>query len=186
MANWLTRPLFNVPPKFTRILWAVLCLAALLLFTSPMVLTLGWHAIHGNSVEFRGHTIAVPLRWTADPEGLLNLSMYRHPATLVQGVRFTSMISIAPTLPRRKGNTRPDYAMWEKAYWNTALPGQTVNGPIRTGSGSHEAVCMEAIDAKGAGLESASCLMLGGSWEADFLGRADDMDAFFGLIRNFR
>lgn len=186
MTNWLTaRPLFSVSRKWARIFVAVPVVVAFLLFISPTIFTLGWHVVHGNTVEFRGHTVAVPLRWTAESEGQLSLSETKYSATVVHGVRFTAMFSISPTFPSSKENPRTDYRFWEKAFWNTALPRQAVKGPILMGSGLHEVICMEAIDAKGAGLQSVSCSMLNGSWESDFLGDADDMKTFFDMVRDF-
>ncbi|MGA9882127.1 MAG: hypothetical protein WBQ34_00240 [Candidatus Acidiferrales bacterium] len=164
---------------------AVLVVAAFLLFISPTIFTLGWHVVHGNTVEFKDHTVAVPLRWTAESEGQLSLSMTKYPATAVDGVRFTATLWISPTLPSSNENPRADYRFWEKTFWNTALSGQAVKGPIVMGSGRHEVICMEAIDAKEVALQSASCLMLNGTWEANYLGNADELGRFFKMVRDF-
>jgi hypothetical protein len=160
-------------------------LAIFLLFISPTILTLSWHVVHGNSVEFRGHALPVPFSWTADQEGQMWVSMTKYPATLIHGVQFKATVSFSPVLPDPEANPQTDYSLWEKVFWNTALTGQAVKGPVRIGSGRHEAICMEAADTNGAGPESARCLTLNGSWQADFLGDASDMNTFLDMVRDF-
>jgi hypothetical protein len=134
VTNWLTRPLFTVSHKWAGNLWLGLFVVVFLFLISPTIFTLGWHAVHGSTVEFRGHKIVVPLWWIAKPEAQLDLSMTRYPLTLIHGARFAPMASFSPMLPDPKADPETDHNLWEKAFWNTALPSQSVKGPIRIGS----------------------------------------------------
>jgi len=112
--------------------------------------------------------------------------MTKFPPTTIHGIRLSAMISIFPTLPKPKGIEGNDYSFWEKTYWNSALPGQAVTGPsVIVGHGRSQAICMESSDAKEPQMQGASCLMLNGSWEADYFGDADDMRTFFDAVRDF-
>jgi hypothetical protein len=159
VANWLTRPLFNVPPTVARVLITVSLVAVLALLISP--------AIHGNAIETGSHSLVVPLRWTAQPDRLEGVSMKKYAPTVLHGVRSTALISIGPISSRPCEKQRHDYGLWEKAYRDRALPGEIVEGPIRIDSAGREVLCMESTFPKEP-LQSASCLILQGTWAANF------------------
>jgi len=185
VTNWLTRPLFSLSAKWPRMFLAAVILSAVLLFISPTIYTLGWHVLHGNAVETRGHRIIVPLRWTADADDPTGVSMTRLPATVIHGVRLGAWISIGPYFPPPHENPMDVFSSWEHVYWNLALPGAAITGPIRIGSGVHEFVCMESSYPQAPQRETASCLMLQGTWAADFLGDKNDSKTFFDLLQKF-
>lgn len=163
----------------------MLFVAVLLLVFSPTIFALGWHLIHGNTIEFDGHRVAVPMGWTAEAEGRLSLSITKYSATVVPSPRFRASVSISPMPPDPKGSSPKDDTLWEKAFWTFAFPGQRVEGPVRMGSGSDEVVCMKAIDTRRIGWQSARCVMLNDTWDANFDGDADDMNTFLDIVRTF-
>jgi hypothetical protein len=62
------------------------------------------------------------------------------------------------------------------------LLGEIVSGPIKIGSGLQEEFCMEGRVPNTA-FPSVSCLLLGGTWKADFIGSEKDVKDFFTIIR---
>jgi hypothetical protein len=185
LTYWLTRPLFNVPRKWARVFLAAAFIAALLLPISPAIYTLGWHLIHGNAIGTGSHRLVVPLRWTAHADRVEGVSMTKYAPTVLHGVRITALISIGP-VSSRPGQKQPhDYGLWEKAYSRRALPGEVVEGPIRIDSAGREVLCMESTLPKEPHY-SISCLMLQGTWAADFFGTKNDAQTFFTIVRNFK
>ena len=181
--SWATRPLFTPPARAVQVSKVVCILAIVLLPFSPAIFTLGWHLFHGNTIETRGKRVFVPLSWIADTDGAMNIQMQKLPLTLLQGVRLDGMISVGQNFPPLQEKTEEIYRSWEAFYWNLADARAVVTGPVRTGSGVHETICMESSNPNAPNQASASCLILRGQWMADFRGDRNDLKSFFEILR---
>lgn len=182
--SWFTRPLFICPPPVTRALKFGVLLAVLLVPIAPTLLTLAWHLRHGSTIECRGKSIFVPLRWTADIDGGNNAFLTKLPLTVRLKFDLGSLgwISLGRSTFRRGDDLEAQYKTLESLFWNLhSDPGEAVSGPVRMGSGPHEVFCMEAATL-GTTRHSATCSILGGSWTADFMGDKKDMEEFFKII----
>ena len=70
----------------------VICLAV---YYTPWLVSLGWHAMHGMSVNYRGLRIRVPLGWTA----LTTAAEDDFPAN-PQGLTSKSSLRVSSSIPK--------------------------------------------------------------------------------------
>ncbi len=182
-ASWATRPLFTLSSRACRALRAVSIAAIALMSISPAIFTLGWHLIHGNTVETRGTRVFVPLRWVAYSTDAMDVQMEKLPLTVLGSLRFYGMISVGRNFSSSHARPEEIYRSWESIYWYLADAGAVVSGPVRIGSGAHETICMESSYPRAPKQASASCLILQGQWRADFYGDRDDLNSFYEILR---
>ncbi|MFY9804894.1 MAG: hypothetical protein WA211_09645 [Candidatus Acidiferrales bacterium] len=182
----LTRPLFNCSPRIAKNLTASSILTIVPLITSPTLATLAWHVRHGHTIECRGKPVYVPMRWIAEIDGRNNATLTKFPLVLPLqpgGTVLERSITIGQYLPARNRNVNDQYKTFEGWFWNLHSElRQAISGPIRMGSGSEEAFCMEGSDPATIRI-TASCLVLGGTWTADFIGNKPDVEDFFTIVR---
>src|ERR1700751_311121 len=84
----------SISKKMTRKAWLliglcipVICLAV---YYAPSLVSLGWHAMYGMAVNYRGLRVRVPLGWTADlaltkddyPANPQGITLEKQPKTL--------------------------------------------------------------------------------------------------------
>jgi hypothetical protein len=181
--SWATRPLFTAPPKVALVVKIVGLVVVGLLIISPALVALGWHLLNGNSIQARGKTVYVPLRWIADTGDTMNVQMQKLPLTILGGARFDGMISVGKSALSPNQNTEDFYKSSETLYWNLAGRNVIVSGPIRTGTGSHETFCMESTYPGTSDQVAARCLILQGKWDADFMGDKKDLGTFLEIIQ---
>jgi hypothetical protein len=182
---WLTRPLFVCPPRVARVLKVGSLVALLLMITAPTLVTVAWHLRHGNTIECRGKAIFVPLRWTAYIGDSNDAMLTKLPLVVwpKSGATVPSTISVGQWLPTRGENIELHYKTFESLFWNLHSEfGEAISGPVRMGSGSLEAFCMEGVT-PGTTRVSVSCAILGGKWTADFMGDKKDKEEFYTVIR---
>jgi hypothetical protein len=182
--SWATRPLFTLPATAGRVLLVIVILAAVFLFILPVIMTLGWHLFHGNTIETRGMKLFVPLAWIAETDGARDVSMTKLPPSLLHGLRFDGLIFVSQSLLPPDKETEEVYRSFETGYWTFAGTDTVVTGPVRIGSGASEMFCMQSTNLKAPNLVSASCLVLKGKWQAQFDGQKNDLETFFQIIRN--
>jgi len=184
-SSWTSFPLFRftLSPRAPRVFTVAIIVAVVLLTISPLLFTLGWHLLHGNTIETRGKKVFVPLRWVADTGDALDIQMQKLPLTVLRGARFDGTILVGQNFSPSHEKTEEIYRSWETIYWNLADAGAVVSGPVRAGSGVHETFCMESSYTKAPKQASASCLILQGQWKADFRGDRDDLTSFFEIVR---
>jgi len=185
--SWLTRPLFTVPLKIARILRLVslvtLTLVVLLMIVSPGIYTLGWHLLHGHTVETRGQKVFVPLAWVAETNGLRDIEMMKYSPTILGGIKFEGSIDVRRNFLAPHETVEYFYATSEIIYWEFAPHGAAVTGPTRIGSGQAETLCMASSYAKEPDLASASCVVQQGLWTVDLDGKKKDLAAFRKVVQ---
>jgi hypothetical protein len=188
-SSWLTRPLVSFPPLSRKSVWRLRALGlfslACLVF-SPGLVTVGWHVLHGKTIQSRGKTIPVPLAWIAHPTDGLDVSMTRLPVSVFRDPGFMGMITVGRAPFPGSLNKKQIYASWEAAYWNLAVANAVVSGPTFSGSDGQEIMCMQSAYPAQPSRVSASCLFLQGTWIGDFWGDKQDLDTFVGIIRKIR
>jgi hypothetical protein len=140
---------------------------------------------HGNTVEFRGKTVYVPFGWIGDTSEGDNASLTKFPFVIPLKVnaKVFESINLGPSLMPPSWNNDDLYTRFETFFWNLHSEfGEVISGPIKMGSGSQEAFCMVGADPKSSEA-TASCLLLKGTWSADFIGNKRDLDKFFAIIQ---
>jgi hypothetical protein len=186
--SWLTRPLFS-SPRVAKALYVGVPLLIVLIFFSPGVWTLSWHLRHGNSIQARDRIVFVPLRWTAEIDSTNGASMTKLPLAipLIPAMRSSeSVIGIDQEFVPRGETLADEYKTWESLNWNGySDAGQAISGPIRMGSGAQETFCMVGTK-PGTNVSDSQCLILGGKWNAMFMGDKKDLEDFFTIIQKVK
>jgi hypothetical protein len=184
--SWLTRSLFTCPPRLARVLKVGGLLVLMLGIIFPTLVTLAWHLRHGNMIKCRGKAVFVPLRWIADINEANDATLTKLPLVIFSKPGATPLegtIFVGQSLSTPGENIDELYKRWERMFWNLHSDlGEVVSGPVKMGSGPREAFCMQGADPRTA-RSSASCLILGGRWTADFWGNKKDLEEFFAIIR---
>lgn len=186
--SWLTRRLFVVPPRVTRIVVAGGLVATILLILSPALWVLAWHLRHGHTIECGGKSIFVPSGWIAEIDGGNHASLNKLPfiIPIKPEAGITSSISIGQCVVTKSKNTDDLSKSFQSMFWNLHSDlGEIVSGPVKMGSGPQEVICMAGANPK-TNRSSSSCLLLGGKWSADFMGNTEDMTEFFAIIQKIR
>lgn len=84
-ASWATRPLFIFPSGVAKGMKIIAIGALFLLPVSPAIVALGWHLIHGNTIETRGKKVFVPSRWIAWTDHAMDVGITKLPLTIFRG-----------------------------------------------------------------------------------------------------
>ena len=124
--SWAARPLFTLPARAGRVLWVIVILAAVSLFVSPGIMTLGWHLFRGNTIEMRGKKVFVPIAWIAETDGGRDVSLMKLPLSLLHGLRFDGLILVSQNLLPPDKKTEEVYRSFETGYWTFADSGALV------------------------------------------------------------
>jgi hypothetical protein len=160
----------------------VLLLFALLFL--PALLTLVWHLRHGHTIETRGKTVQVPLGWTAEVDGGLNIEMFKYPATMLNGMKFDATISLSRNFVPPHTSVERMEASWQAFNWNLADDlGAVMTDPVRSGSGSSETLCMKSSSPKSPDFVSIRCLVQQDPWNADFDGDKKNLGIFYAIVQ---
>lgn len=183
MNSWASRPLFTCPPKIARLLKVVGLVVIVGMAAAPGLATLGWHLLHGNTIAARGKNIFVPLRWIAETNETMGVSMTKLPLFVFSRTPVDGMISVGQSFPFSNQEKEERYKLFENLYWNLAVADAIVLGPIRTGTDAHETICMESTYPGASNHAEARCLILQGKWDAVFMGDKKDLGAFFEIIQ---
>jgi hypothetical protein len=183
MKSWATRPLFTCPSKIARLLTVVGLVVLVGLAAAPGLATLGWHLLHGNTIAARGKNIFVPLRWIAKTNETMGVSMTKLPLTVLSRTPSNGTILVGQSFSFSNQEKEERYKSFENLFWNLAVANAVVSGPIRTGTGAHETICMESTFPGASNHAEARCLILQGRWDAEFMGDKKDLGAFFEIIQ---
>lgn len=152
---------------------------------SPGLVSLLWHVRHGNNIEYAGKRIPVPLRWYAHIESH-SVQLSKLPITvffLGEPHPVWSFLEPNPGHMTSSNSQEEIYKSFVNAYW-TLRPknGDVVSGPIRIAATEGEAICMKSFSPLNKAKLSASCLMFGGTWMAEFIGDKKEISDFFQVI----
>jgi hypothetical protein len=176
--------------KLRRFVITAWLLVAILGCFFPAMMTMIWHAKHGNSVRLGARTIPVPLRWTADVSSewvLQGVTLTKPPISVFQSDSPRAYIFLSPQRSRHN-ETRDDITKtWVSLNW-MALAGndKIVSGPFELGSAPTGPLCMDSVDRRSPDQASASCLLAEATWRATFSGSDSGLQEFFQIVRSIK
>ena len=164
--------------------------AALLLVAgafSPAIMPLSWHLRHGDVIEYQGKLVPVPQGWYPKVESR-HLDISKPPFLIFSVDRpppaWSVLEPLSDTRPLSVEETYRSFETYYRAYG--VSPRNTVTGPLRIGRGESEASCMKQSPIQGAEHTNVSCLLFAGTWRAEFVGRTNEVEKFFQVIRGIR
>jgi hypothetical protein len=162
---------------------AALALMLVAGFFYPALAPWAWHLRHGNTVRYSEKSIFVPPGWIAR-ENMPTLRLTKYPSILPFDEMPRGSLSLTPLGKREAGASEDSYSAWQlqfRAHHSGAE--EIVQGPITSGSGAKESVCMESFSKISAAKISASCRLFRGEWAMEFLGSQEDLDFFLDVFR---
>ena len=162
----------------------VICLAV---YYTPWLVSLGWHAMHGMSVNYRGLRIRVPLGWTAlttaaeddfpaNPQGL---TIEKQPKSLLFGSEDPEMMYFNLLLPDPKIRLSEQIAEWQNLF-REAHPASSfdVAAPAGVPPGIE---CLQATPHNSRSAAALACVSPAGGWLAQFAGSQAHVALFFDI-----
>lgn len=167
-----------------RAVLLVTAISLVLAVFSPAVMPLLWHLRYGYALEYRDKIVLVPGGWY--PRTQFRGLDISKPALTVFSLgspppawSFLSPLSVAPS--RSVEETYRSFETYYRAY--RATSDNAVTGPLRMGHGNAEATCMEQSSIQDGKYTIASCLLFGGTWQAEFVGETSEVQNFLRVVR---
>lgn len=168
----------------------------LAVYYAPSLSALGWHVLHGRSINYRGLHVSVPWGWTADlslikedfPANPQGITLQKPPKTLDIESRGPELIYINLLLPDARSTPQQQAEEWQSLF-RQSHPGTEFNiASPQEFPGS--ANCLEATpraaasDApQGAAL---ACISIAGGWVANYAGSQRNVDLFRDVIGHLK
>lgn len=160
---------------------------SLLISLGPLLVT-GWsHLRYGNSINYGGRSLTMPLRWYGRLEGD-HIILSKLSPTVFDKIPSSTLVAFWPVRNPPKNEAEEDsaYQSFASIYWTyLASGGGETKGPFEKGSGEKKAVCMRTSVIKDKWV-SVSCLVFRGTWNATFYGEPKEIDLFYQIIQGSR
>ncbi len=162
----------------------VICLAV---YYTPWLVSLGWHATHGMSLNYRGLRVRVPLGWTAvstaaeddfaeNPQGV---TLEKQPKTLAFNSDGPEMMYFNLLLPDPKVSMSQQIAEWQDLFLQAhPSSGFDVAAPAGVPSGID---CVQATPRNDRSAAALACVSPAGGWLAQFAGSQAHVPLFFEI-----
>ncbi|MFT4114644.1 hypothetical protein [Silvibacterium sp.] len=203
----------TMAPKFPRAgrIFLLICIPVVLaaIYYAPVLMSFGWHLMHGQAVEYRGLRVTVPWGWTADlslmkedfPANPQGITLEKPPKTLNIEARGPELIYVNLLLPGPIPETHngastttaaatldQQAAQWEQLFrdshpaanFHLSVP---VNSP---GSAKCiEATPLNAVDGLTGGAALA-CVSEKDGWLASYAGLQRNVPLFFHVLSELK
>jgi hypothetical protein len=164
----------------------------LVVYYAPSLTALGWHVLHGRSIDYRGLHVTVPWGWTADlslikddfPANPQGITLQKPPKTLNIESRGPELIYINLLLPDARSTPQQQAAEWESLFRQSHPKTQfDVSSPREF---PESANCLQATPRAGAGDApqgaALACVSIAGGWVANYAGSQRNVDLFRDVI----
>jgi hypothetical protein len=167
----------------------VICLAV---YYTPWLVSLGWHAMHGMSVNYRGLHVRVPLGWTAVttaaeddyPDNPQGITIEKQPKTLSFENDGPEMMYFDLLLPDPKTTPSQQIAEWEKLF-RQAHPASDFDITDPTGV-SDNIDCIQATPHSARSAAALACISLKNAWLAQYAGSQAHVPLFLSIAATLK
>jgi hypothetical protein len=182
--------------KMTQKAWLMLALCipviCLAVYYAPFLVSLGWHVMHGMSVDYRGLRVRVPLGWTADlaltkddfPANPQGITLEKQPRTLAFEVAGPEMMYFNLLLPDARSGPAQQAEQW-KTLFRQAHPVSDFNIASRDGL-SPGMDCLEATPVGNKSAAAWTCISVEDGWVADYAGAREHVPVFLDVAANLK
>ncbi len=162
----------------------VICVAV---YYTPWLVSLGWHATHGMSVDYRGLRVRVPLGWTAvttaaqddfleNPQGV---TIEKQPKSLSFESGGPEMMYFNLLLPDSKITPSQQIAEWQDLF-RQAHPSSGFDLASPAGVPS-DMDCLQATPLNSRAAAAIACISLKGGWLAQYAGSQAHVPLFLEI-----
>jgi hypothetical protein len=174
--------------KRRRSVWwlALLCtpIICAALYYTPWLVSLGWHATHGMSVDYRGLRIRVPLGWTpvtiaaqddfqANPQGI---TLEKQAESFSFEPRGPEMMYFNLLLPDPKTTPSQQVAEWQNLF-RQAHPSSVFDLASPAGV-PPDMACLQATPLNNRSAAALACVSVKGGWLAQYAGSQANVPLF--------
>jgi hypothetical protein len=183
---------YNVKPR--RMWLLALCCAPVVLaavYYAPLLVSVGWHVVHGWAIEYHGLHVEVPWGWTADrprpedesadnPQGV---TVMKQPRTLALEARGPETMYFNLLMPD-KGLAPAQQAEQWKALFRESHPDSRFRvTPVKNQPGGGDCLEAKPLDDARAG-SAIACISLDQHWLASYAGATVHIPLFFRAIEH--
>lgn len=166
-----------------------------LVYYAPVLTSLGWHLVHGNTVHYRGLRIEVPLGWVADtltlqddlPDNPQGITLQKPPRTLNIEARGPELVYINVLLSDTGHPPQQQAAEWQDLFRTSHPATEFDMAEIDTGL-PPGASCLVATARNARSSVALACASIPGAWLATYAGSQKDVSQFLkvvhGLVRS--
>lgn len=179
-----------------RSVWPLLLfwlpIVGLAVYYTPLLVSLGWHATHGTSINYRGLRIRVPFGWTAVsitaqddyPENPQGLTIEKQPRTFSFNADGTEMMYFNLLLPDSKITLSEQIAQWQNLF-RDAHPATSFDVAVPAGvpSGMN---CLQATPHNNRSAAALACVSPAAGWLAQFAGLQAHVALFFDVAATIK
>ncbi|GGG91007.1 hypothetical protein [Silvibacterium dinghuense] len=186
----------TMAPRFPRAgrIFLLICIPIVFaaIYYAPVLMSLGWHIMHGQAVDYRGLRVSVPWGWTADlsavkedyPANPQGVTLEKPPKTLNIEARGPELMYINLLLPDAHSTSTQQAAQWEELFreshpasdFSLAVP---ANLPAT--AQCLQATPRQAQDGLHAGAAIA-CVSEKDGWLANYAGSQRNVPLFFQVL----
>jgi hypothetical protein len=176
-------------PKMWPLMLICIPLVLLAVYYAPWLASLGWHAMHGMRVNYRGLRVGVPLGWTAlttapeddypgNPQGV---TIEKQPKTLAFESDGPEMMYFNLLVSDPKITSSEQIAEWQNLF-RQAHPDSSfeVVSPDGVPAGMN---CVQATPRGSRSAAALACISPAQGWLAQFAGSQAHVPLFFRLPR---
>jgi hypothetical protein len=177
--------------KMTRKTWFLILLCTpiicLAVYYTPFLVSLGWHVMHGMTVQYRGLWVRVPLGWTADltpakddyPANPQGITVEKQSSTLAFEVAGPEMMYFNLLLPDGRSTPAQQLAEWESLF-RQAHPVSDFD-LVQRGNPPSDMDCLQAIPRASHAGAALACISLKEGWVAEYAGSQDHVPDFLRI-----
>jgi len=159
----------------------VICLAV---YYTPLLVSLGWHAMHGMGVNYRGLRIQVPLGWTADaapqkddfPASPQGITLEKQPETLHFESPGPETMYFNVLLPDARSTPSQQAAQWESLFRQSHSPSEF--NMSRLADLSADMSCIQATPVTSNSAAALACISIENGWVAEYAGSQAHVSLF--------
>ena len=182
--------------KMTPRMWPLIALCipviCLAVYYTPFLVSLGWHLVHGMTVNYRGLRVRVPLGWTSDltlmkddfPANPQGITVEKQPKTLAFEVAGAEMMYFNLLLPDARDTPAQESEQW-KSLFRQAHPASEFDVTSREGN-SPGMDCLEATPVGNKSAAALTCISVKDGWVANYAGARTHVPLFLDIAAKLK
>jgi hypothetical protein len=186
----------SISKKVTRNAWLliglcvpVICLAV---YYAPFLVSLGWHVMHGMTVNYRGLRVRVPLGWTADltltmddyPANPRGITLEKQPKTLAFEVAGPEMMYFNLLLPDAGKAPAQQAQEWKNFFLQAHSTSEFHIADLEGLSSGMD--CLEATPVGNKSAAALTCISMKDGWVATYAGAQVHVPLFLDVAANLK
>ncbi|MBV8631956.1 MAG: hypothetical protein JOZ83_13590 [Silvibacterium sp.] len=167
----------------------IVCLAV---YYTPLLVSLGWHATHGMSIDYRGLRVRVPFGWTVVataaqddyPENPQGITVEKQPRTLTLESGSAEMMYFNLLLPDPNATQSQQIAEWQNLFRQAHPDSSFEVAPVANAPSGMN--CLQAIPRTSRSDAALACVSLDHGWVAQFAGSRAHVPVFLQVAATLK